>query len=101
MRYVTLGMMVALLLALLVGAANAQPAPCSPRDVIAERLSEKYGEVPIQRGIALEGAMVVELFASPAGSWSLVTTNADGVSCLLAAGQDWESLPLPVPGKAT
>jgi hypothetical protein len=35
---------------------------------------------------------VLELFASKTGSWTMVITNADGRSCLLAAGENWDMI---------
>ncbi len=33
------------------------------------------------------------------GTWSLLVTHPNGQSCLVAAGEAWENLPLPVKGQ--
>ena len=43
-------------------------------------------------GLASNGSMI-EIFASPNGSWTIVMTQPDGVTCLMAAGESWEDLP--------
>lgn len=45
--------------------------------------------------------MAIEVYASPDGTWTIVTTRPDGMSCLMAAGQAWETLPLIVKGNET
>ncbi len=66
---------------------------CLPRAAIAERLAVDWGEVPAARGLA-DGA-VLEVFASPGGTWTMVVTTADGTACVLGAGEAWEMLPAP------
>ena len=41
------------------------------------------------------GGGIVEVFVSPEGSWTLVVAQPNSMSCLIAAGQDWETLPQP------
>jgi hypothetical protein len=41
------------------------------------------------------GGGIVEVYALPEGSWTLVMTQPNGMSCLIAAGQAWETLPQP------
>lgn len=66
---------------------------CYPREVMVMVLSDKYGEVSIARGIHHQGP-VIEIYASAeTTSWSLVATNAQGVSCLLGSGESWHPVP--------
>ena len=93
-RYIIAGMVAALLLAAIIGAAQAQQSLCIPRVDLGKFLLEKHGERPVQRGISNGGKAVIELFASPSGSWTLMVTNGDMISCPLANGQGWEALAL-------
>lgn len=71
---------------------------CAPRDHIILRLATVFGEV--RRGVGLSGnGSLVEIYASEAtGTWTLVFTDAQGVSCLVAAGQSWETVaPVALP----
>jgi hypothetical protein len=60
--------------------------------VVAENLNKAYAETPVSMGVTIGGA-VIEVFASPDGTWTLVITQPNGVTCLIAAGKDWENLP--------
>lgn len=74
--------------------AMAQP-PCAPRDDLAARLAEHYAETTVGRGADTNG-LTVELFASPAGTWTLLVTTPDGIGCVIAVGEDWRGVaPLP------
>ncbi|PZQ51719.1 MAG: hypothetical protein DI556_04985 [Rhodovulum sulfidophilum] len=83
--------------------AEARDAPpCAARSEVVARLAADFGETP--RGLGLAGkARLIELFASEAtGTWTLLRTEADGTTCLLAAGRDWLAAPAvaaPAPGR--
>ena len=82
----------ALALTSLAGPAMAQGAACAPRDVVVKRLAEAYGETRRAMGLGGQGA-VVEVFASDSsGSWTITVTGPDGITCLIAAGQAFESM---------
>ncbi len=65
---------------------------CAERDVVVERLSSKYGETRQSIGLGTNNTMV-EVFASTqSGSWTIIATMPSGVSCIVAAGQAFETL---------
>lgn len=68
--------------------------PCAERGMATSQLHELYGERRIGYGLAANGS-VIELFASPNGSFTLFATFPEGVSCLIATGQSWEPPPEP------
>ncbi len=68
-------------------------AVCGPRAELVERLRSAYQEQASAIGLAGSGG-VVELYTSEKGSWTLLLTQTTGVSCLIAAGDSWESLKL-------
>lgn len=70
-------------------AAEAQAPSCAPRQAVIDRLSDGYGESQTGSGVTRNGYLV-ELYQSPSGSWTLIATRPDGMSCLIAAGQGWE-----------
>ena len=78
-------------------AARAQLVPgggqqmmCGNRAEIVRQLSRKYGETRRSMGITGQRG-VVEVFASDAtGSWTILLTNPQGLTCLMAAGVDFE-----------
>ncbi len=70
---------------------------CMSRDVLVERLRDKFREVPSAAGLSLNGQMV-ELFSSPSGlTWTLAATTPSGISCLIASGEAWNPDVAPVP----
>ena len=87
--------MAALALGLLVqpaAAVRAQPV-CMPHDELTKQLYAKFAEAPTANAIANNGALV-ELFASrDRSSWTLAMTRPGGMSCVLAAGQEWNQFP--------
>lgn len=76
--------------------AEAQSANCRPRPIIVALLSDRYGESLLGRGLMPSGLML-ELFAAPSGTWTLVVSQPDGVSCMTAAEEAWH---MPAPADA-
>ena len=66
--------------------------PLGERAKLIEKLKKGYLEEPVSIGLAANGS-VIEVFASNSGSFSIVITRPGGVSCLVAAGEHWLSLP--------
>ncbi len=71
---------------------------CGERAKFIEMLGTKYLEQPVSMGITSTGA-VIEVLISPKGSWSILLTYPTGSTCMVAAGDKWEALPLPVVGE--
>ena len=88
-------------LALAAQAAGAEGGRnCAPRPVVLDRLGEDYGETRQSIGLSGQGA-VIEVFASPeTGSWTIIVTRPDGITCLVAAGEAFEAMAgmVPPPG---
>lgn len=81
----------------LASPAAAQNA-CGPHDIIMDLAKKTYDEVPVSMGRIGEQRMA-ELTLSPTGSWSLIVTTVQGVSCVVASGQDWQQGNAPKPGR--
>jgi hypothetical protein len=93
----------AVALALLVPAApaeaQAEPRACAERAKVVTRLAERYGETLQSLGLHQSNG-VVEVYASDStGTWTILLTRPDGVTCLLASGQAWEKQPIPLGAK--
>lgn len=89
------------LMALAAQQVAAQANNCGPRQAILQRLSEKFGETRQSIGMSGENS-VVEVFASSeTGTWTITVTTANGVTCLVASGQAFETLAemRPAPGQ--
>lgn len=65
---------------------------CAPRGEMVQKLTRQFGET--QAGVGIRGPeSVMEVWTSPqSGDWTLVMSYTDGKSCIIAMGQNWESL---------
>lgn len=79
---------VSLLVSLLV-LAGAARARCLPHEEAIARLQRDYGETAQGLGLGSRGRSVTELFTSTTGSWTILVTRADGLSCIAASGENW------------
>jgi hypothetical protein len=78
---------VAVVAALIATSATAQDAEkrCGLHAQITEFLLEKYDESPGDRVLSSTG-IIHEFFASAIGTWTVVVTLPDGISCAVASG---------------
>ena len=69
-------------------------ANCAERQVVVERLETGFGEIFAGGGLQTS-SQIIEIWASEErGTWTVLVTRADGVSCIMASGTDWrEGLP--------
>ena len=65
--------------------ASAQ-AVCGKRDSLLAQLNKKYQEVPIAVALAANGA-VIEITRAATGKWTMLLTDAKGMTCLMAVGE--------------
>jgi hypothetical protein len=85
-------------LILLGGRSFAQEATCAPRDDLIAQLHARYYET--RRAVALAANnSVLEVFAAESGSWTILVTQASGLSCLIASGEAFESVQDSLPAK--
>jgi hypothetical protein len=68
--------------------------PCVDRTRLIAQLHDAFGELVIGRGLA-NGGFVFEILAGQSGSWTLIATTPQGMSCFVAAGEAWEPVPKP------
>lgn len=80
----------ALTLSLLALPASAQTADqCFPREDLVSQLEGNWEEVPTGRGLVNDNQMVEIWRSGETGSFSIVITQANGLSCLVASGHNW------------
>lgn len=88
---------------LAVQAAQGQSGSCAQRGQVVERLQSKYGETRRSVGLAPNNGVVETYASAETGSWTIIVTMPNGMSCLVAAGEAFEPVedgPLPS-GKKT
>ncbi len=77
--------------ALVASTAMAQPQ-CNERDNVLELLAKKYKETPIAAGVTNTGGLVEVLTDHNSGTWTIIVTTPQGMSCLVAAGEGWRNM---------
>lgn len=93
-RLVALGLLP--IAALLLGEAlgirpAAAQARCGDRAEVIERLDRLYLERPQAIGLSADGRLL-EVLVSSSGSWTILVTDGNRTSCVIAVGEDWESV---------
>ena len=83
------GFLVLVFLVAFSGQAMGQVV-CLPREKLEEVLQDKYGEVVEYFGISGNNNLLMEIWLSENGSWSLMFTPTKGDSCIMATGTDWQ-----------
>lgn len=79
-------------LALHAAKAQTTTASCAEHKQVVERLATKYGETRQSVGLARNNSML-EVFASAkSGTWTIIITLPDGMTCLVAAGEAYEAI---------
>ncbi len=87
----------ALLLATRHASGQATVA-CGSHDAISAELAQRWGEVVQSMGLTAQGALV-ETFAAPdTGTWTITVTLPSGETCVIAAGEAFESRAPTSPG---
>ena len=74
-------------------ASATSDSVCVERAKFIERLKHSYAEYQVSNGINYNG-VVVEVFASEEGHFTILATRPDGLSCLIASGDNWQEAPI-------
>lgn len=84
---------------LILLAAGAQAGEGVPRAIpcfryadVVGQLKGSYAEAPISLGLQTNGNLLQVFTSADTGSWTIVSTSPDGMACVLAAGNNWESV---------
>ena len=80
--------------------ARADPQ-CGPRAAVLAALADRYGET--RRSLGLAGpTQVMETFANDdTGTWTITLTMPDGVTCMVASGQGFQTIDEALPARGT
>ncbi|MBI1622238.1 hypothetical protein [Aquamicrobium zhengzhouense] len=68
-------------------------AMCGDRKQVLSDLQQQFSEAPMAIGQVDEQA-VMEILVSESGSWTILATGTDGVSCIVSAGEGFQSTTL-------
>ena len=67
---------------------------CQARSDLIGRLDKIYREAPIALGLMPDGR-VLEVLTSANGTWTVIITMPNGLSCAMAAGDAWSERDRP------
>lgn len=84
--------LVSVISAVVFGTVAFATPQCGPHKQVIEMLSKRFSEVPKAVGIVGE-KRIMEVFISEKGTWTILVTNSEGLTCILAAGDEWEDVP--------
>jgi len=65
---------------------------CTDHDKVASVLQDKHDETPVSLGLASSGKLVQVFSTEDGATWTLVLTDPDGTSCVVAAGRYWQTV---------
>lgn len=99
MRGITLFACAMMVGTLPLSSAHAQ-VQCASRMDVVKVLAAKYQESPRAFGLINEKAMM-EIFTSPKGTWTLIVTHDNGLTCVVASGEAWDEMPVTAMGPAS
>jgi hypothetical protein len=81
--------------------AMAQSPACLPRAALVKSLETIHGEYLTGGGLQ-NASHVLEVWSSDkTGSFTVFITRADGLSCIVATGQNWHTNVLKAPNGVT
>lgn len=64
---------------------------CATHDDVSSQLAKQYGETPTSMGLAQDNTVMEVYSSAESGSWTITVTLPTGMTCLVAAGQHYES----------
>ncbi len=75
--------------------ASSQEDFCGDRALMVQKLASEFKENPMAVGMVDQSA-VLEIFVSDEGTWTILATDTGGMSCVLSAGEGWQSQSLVI-----
>lgn len=82
-------------------APPAHAMNCAPRDSVVERLQKQFKETLTARGLQNQNALIEIFTSTESGSYTVLMSRPDGVSCVISSGTHWlpaEPIPAGVAG---
>lgn len=72
--------------------AAAQSQKCDKRQTVIGHLATKYQESPVAIGVTSTGGLVEVLTTGDGDTWTIIVSDPNGTSCLVAAGEGWRAI---------
>jgi hypothetical protein len=71
-------------------AADQQVAACGPHTDVVKALGDKFHETQSAMALTSAGTLLEVLTADDGATWTIIVSRPDGLSCVVAAGQNWQ-----------
>lgn len=84
-------------LSLFMASEAAAQANCAPREGVVDKLAVKYGEAFAGGGLQSAEVIFEVWMNHDKGTWTILMTRANGLSCIMASGTNWRD-GVKVPG---
>jgi hypothetical protein len=69
-------------------AADAQ-SQCDQRTIVINLLAQRFSESPVAIGVTEQGSLVEVLSDIDGGTWTIIVTSPQGLSCVVLSGEGW------------
>jgi hypothetical protein len=73
-----------------LGTPTLAASTCADHESLVKLLSNRYKEALSSYGVSGQ-KNIVEVFVSKTGTFTILATRTDGVSCVVATGDNWEN----------
>jgi len=70
--------------------ADQAPTACGPHTDVIKALGDKFHEKQSATALTSAGTLLEVLTASDGATWTIIVSRPDGLSCVVAAGQNWQ-----------
>ena len=90
MRSLGTGVSIATASFLFPALASAAPLLCGERSDVLTKLAVDFRERPASVALTNDGQLLEVLKSDSKLTWTILITNPNGVTCLVAAGESWQ-----------
>jgi len=74
-------------------AADQTPTACGPHADVIKALGSRFHETQSATALTSAGTLLEVLTADDGATWTIIVSRPDGLSCVVAAGQNWQDKP--------
>ena len=71
-------------------AADQAPTACGPHPDVIKALGDRFHETQAATAMTSAGTLLEVLTANDGSTWTIIVSRPDGLSCVVAAGQNWQ-----------
>jgi hypothetical protein len=73
----------------------ATPLPCGSSKELVKQLDQRYREKLVSYGLSANKRDLLQVFVSEKGTFTIVASSPNGISCIIGAGDSFEIGKMP------